>query len=97
MIRCFSGIDGKERELDINVRACIEAHLDGMSWHQIGGSSSTPAKRAARSARFGAGCNLASMAHLRTSGEWKTEVIRYAVEHGHDVGELVKEMVRFRR
>ena len=96
MIRCFSGIDGKERELDINVRACIEAHLEGMSWRKIGGGS-TPAKRAARRARFGAGCNMATMEHLRTSGEWKTEVIRYAVEHGHDVGELVKEMVRFRR
>ena len=96
MIRCFSGMDGKERELDINVRACIEAHLEGMTWHQIG-DSSTPAKRAARSARFGAGCNMNTMAHLRTSGEWKTEVIRYAVEHGHDVGDLVKEMVRFHK
>ena len=96
MIRCFSGIDGKERELDINVRACIEAHLEGMTWHQMGGGS-TPAKRAARSARFGVGCNMDTMAHLRTSGEWKTEVIRYAVEHGYNVSELVKEMVRFYR
>ena len=80
---------GKTKVVDINVEACMQARVDGMSWAQIGTGETLEGGVLERTTRFGRNCNQASLGLLRASNEWADAVRAFAVDNGLNVDETV--------
>ena len=85
---------GKTKVVDINVEACMQARVEGMSWAQIGTGETLEGGVLERTTRFGRNCNQASLGLLRASNEWADAVRAFAVDNGLNVDETVAKWCR---
>ena len=97
MLTFISTKNGKEKTIDLNAQACLQARMvEGMSWNHIANAGPHQTKLE-REAKFGKQCNSAHLSDVRQTPEWRAEIEKFAAEGGHNLDECLAKCVFTKR